>query len=76
MITMEHDGPPVNLLSAGQLRLVARVKSVRPTAELRWVRDGSGWSLEVFEQGRRQSRLLLSARLDRDGTIETHDSLI
>ena len=67
-----EQGPPVNLLSGTQLRLVARIRTLRPSAELQWHGDGAGWSLEVIEHVRgRPDKTVLSARLDSDGTIET-----
>jgi hypothetical protein len=72
MSAMEQQGPPVNLLSGTQLRLVARIRTLRPSAELRWRGDGGGWSLEVVEHVRDgPDRTVLAARLDSDGTIET-----
>ena len=67
-----EQGPPVNLLSGTQLRLVARIRTLRPSAELRWQGDGAGWSLEVIEHVRgAPDKTVLAARLDSDGTIET-----
>jgi hypothetical protein len=72
MSAMEEQGPPVNLLSGAQLRLVARIRTLRPSAELRWRGDGGGWSLEVVEHARAgPDRTVFAARLDSDGTIET-----
>ena len=72
MSTMEEQGPPVNLLSGTQLRLVARIRTLRPSAELLWRGDADGWSLEVVEHGRDgPAKTVLAARLDSDGTIET-----
>jgi hypothetical protein len=62
----------VNLLSAGQLRFLARIKGLRPNALLTWGDDAGGWSLEVAERRRDEpTRPLLTARLGRDGTVET-----
>ena len=72
MSGMEQQGPPVNLLSGMQLRLVARIRTLRPSAELLWRGDGGGWSLEVVEHMRDgRDKTVLAARLDSDGTIET-----
>jgi hypothetical protein len=66
------DGPPVNLLSAAQLRFLARVMCVRPNAVLHSRGDASGWSLAVEESRRDEpGRPLLTARLGRDGTVRT-----
>ena len=71
MSAMEQ-GPPVNLLSGTQLRLVARIRTLRPSAELHRHGDGAGWSLEVIEHVRGgPDKTVLAARLDSDGTIET-----
>jgi hypothetical protein len=67
-----EQGPPVNLLSGTQLRLVARIRTLRPSAELHWRGDGAGWSLEVVEHVRGgPDKTVLAARLGSDGTIET-----
>jgi hypothetical protein len=67
-----EQGPPVNLLSGAQLRLLARIRTLRPTAELQWEGDGEGWSLKVVEVAKEHApRHLLEARLNSDGTIET-----
>jgi hypothetical protein len=72
-----EQGPPVNLLSAAQLRFLARVKSLRPAAALRWRGDAKGWSLDVVEErGDAPSRPLLAARLGRDGTVKTTRSWV
>ncbi|MEA2385318.1 MAG: hypothetical protein QOH72_5289 [Solirubrobacteraceae bacterium] len=62
----------MNLLSAGQLRFLARIKGLRPNALLSWGDDAGGWSLEVAEPQRDEpTRPLFTARLGRDGTVET-----
>jgi hypothetical protein len=62
----------VNLLSAGQLRFLARIRGVRPNAELHWRGDASGWLLAVGEShAGAPPRPLLTAHLDRDGTVKT-----
>jgi hypothetical protein len=69
---VEEQSPPVNVLSAAQLRFLARIKGLRPEAELRWRGDASGWSLDVAQSRRDMPpKRLLSARLDRDGTVKT-----
>jgi hypothetical protein len=74
---MLDDGPTVNQLSAAQLRLLARVKSVRPRAQLHWLPDGAGWALEVHELARdHSSRCLLTARFRRDGTINSSGAVL
>ena len=70
MSAMEQ-GPPVNLLSGTQLRLVARIRTLRPSAELHWHGDGAGRLLEVIEHVGGPDKTVLAARLDSDGTIET-----
>ena len=65
-------GPPVGLLSAKQLRFLARIRTLRPTAELRWRTGSAGWSLDVVEHGNDDAcKSLLKARLGSDGTIRT-----
>jgi hypothetical protein len=67
----EH-GPQVNALSGKQLRFVARIRTLRPAAELRWRGGSGGWSLEVIERiTDRPAKVLLKARLGSDGTIRT-----
>jgi hypothetical protein len=63
------------VLSGKQLRFVARIRTLRPTAELLW-RDGrEGWSLEVVEHATgKPDKALLKARLGADGTIRTMGS--
>jgi hypothetical protein len=71
------EGPPVSLLSAKQLRFLARIRTLRPTAELRWRTESGGWSLDVVEQRNDKAcRSLLKARLGSDGTIRTGRSWI
>jgi hypothetical protein len=66
------EGPPVNVLSGKQLRFVARIRTLRPTAELRWCAGREGWSLEVVEHSsEKPDKALLRARLGSDGTIRT-----
>jgi hypothetical protein len=61
-------GPPVNLLSPAQLRLVARMRTVRPAADVRWTGDERGWLVElVIPDG--GGRVVYSARLHRTGEI-------
>ena len=61
----------MNLLSAGQLRFLARVRALRPNAELHWRGDASGWSLAVGEtHGDASRRPLLTAHLDHNGTVK------
>ncbi|HEY0361550.1 MAG TPA: hypothetical protein VGC83_04665 [Solirubrobacteraceae bacterium] len=51
---------------------MARIRTLRPSAELHWHGDGAGWSLEVIEHVRGgPDKTVLAARLDSDGTIET-----
>ena len=65
-------GPPVNALSGKQLRFVARIRALRPAAELRWRSGRGGWSLEVVERiAGAPDKPLLKARLGSDGTIRT-----
>ena len=72
MSGMEEQGPPVNLLSGMQLRLVARIRTLRPSAQLLWRGDGGGWSLDAVEpMPDGPAKTVLAARLDSDGTIET-----
>jgi len=67
---MVEAGPQVNLLSAKQLRYVARIRALRPGAELRWQKGRACWSLDVVEQDKDdRCRSLLKARLGADGTI-------
>ena len=67
---MVEAGPQVNLLSAKQLRFVARIRALRPGAELRWEEGRGCWSLDVVELGNDdRCRSLLKARLGADGTI-------
>jgi hypothetical protein len=67
-----EQGPPVNLLSATQLRFLGRIKTLRPTAEMHWRGDAAGWSLDVVEHSTgAPDKPVLAARLDRDGTVET-----
>jgi hypothetical protein len=67
----------VNLLSAGQLRFLARVRALRPNAELEWRGDASGWSLAVGEShGDAPRRPFLTARLDRNGTVKATRSWV
>lgn len=62
----------MNLLSGAQLRFLARIRALRPAAELQWSGDADGWSLDVVEQSRgAPSRRVLAARLDRDGSVVT-----
>jgi hypothetical protein len=69
---MVEAGPQVNLLSAKQLRFVARLRALRPGAELRWQKGNACWSLDVVEQGNDdRCRTLLKARLDADGTVRS-----
>jgi hypothetical protein len=69
---VEELGPPVNLLSAAQLRFLARIRGLRPGAELHWRGDARGWSLDVAQSRRDMPpKRLLTARLDRDGTVRT-----
>ena len=69
---MVEQGPPVNLLSAAQLRFLGRLKTLRPAAEMRWRGDSAGWSLDVVEQSKgAPDKPVLAARLDPDGTVET-----
>jgi hypothetical protein len=67
-----QQGPPVNLLSAAQLRFLARVRGLRPNAVLRWRDDAGGWSLDVADPGPdTPSRPPFTARLERDGSVRT-----
>jgi hypothetical protein len=67
----EH-GPRVNALSGRQLRVLARIRTLRPAAELRWRGARGGWSLEVVERiTGGPEKTLLKARLGSDGTIRT-----
>lgn len=67
-----YEGPPVNVLSGKQLRFLARIRTLRPTAELRWEAGSAGWSLDVVEHGKNDGcKSLLKARLGSDGTIRT-----
>ena len=68
-----EQGPPVNLLSGTQLRLVASASGRCARARsCTWRGDGGGWSLEVVEHVRDgPDKTVLAARLDSDGTIET-----
>jgi hypothetical protein len=67
-----EQGPPVNLLSGTQLRFLARIRTLRPSAELRWRGDGTGWSLEVVEHSKEEpDKSLLAARLDCEGRIKS-----
>jgi hypothetical protein len=76
MLFMEQ-GPPVNLLSAGQLRFLARVRALRPTAELQWRGDASGWSPAVEEShGEAPRRPLLTANLDRNEMVKATRSWV
>jgi hypothetical protein len=66
-----EQGPPVNLLSGKQLRFLARIRTLRPAAELHWRGDGAGWSLEVVEHAEgKPDKPLLAARLDCEGRIK------
>lgn len=67
MASMDQ-GPPVNLLSAAQLRLLARIRGLRPDAEIRWSGDELGWSVEVIDSDR-GGRPIYTARLHRTGSI-------
>jgi hypothetical protein len=72
-----EQGPPVNLLSAKQLRFLARIRTLRPTAELRWQEGKAAWSLDVVEHGKDDvGKSLLKARLGSDGTIRTMRSWV
>ena len=72
-----EQGPPVNLLSAGQLRFLARVRALRPNAELQWRGNASGWSLAVGEShGDAPRRPVLTAHLDRNGTVKATRSWV
>jgi hypothetical protein len=67
-----EQGPRVNALSGRQLRFVARIKTLRPAAELRWRSGRGGWSLDVVERiTGRPDKSLLKARLGSDGSIRT-----
>jgi hypothetical protein len=67
-----EQGPQVNALSGKQLRFVARIKTLRPSAELCWRCGRGGWSLEVVERiTGKPDKSLLKARLGSDGTIRT-----
>ena len=67
---MEEAGPEVNLLSAKQLRFVARIRALRPAADFHWHEGRACWSLDVVEHGTDdRCRSLLKARLGADGTI-------
>jgi hypothetical protein len=71
------DGPPVNLLSGKQLRFLARIRTLRPAAELRWHSGSAGWSLDVVEHGKDDvCKSLIKARLGSDGTIRMGRSWI
>jgi hypothetical protein len=67
-----EQGPPVNVLSAKQLRFLARIRTLRPAAELRWRKGNGGWALDVVQHGNGdEGRSLLKARLGSDGTIRS-----
>jgi hypothetical protein len=70
-----EDGPPVNLLSAAQLRFLGRIKGLRPNLVLAWEGDAQGWSLDVTEpRPDAPGAPLLTARFERDGTVRAKRS--
>ena len=64
-------GPPVDLLSASQLRALARVRAKYPRASLLWRADRAGWTLELRRPAHGgATRTVQVIRFGRDGRYE------
>jgi hypothetical protein len=70
--TLALEGPLVGSLSGAQLRLLARVRSLRPDASLRWERGLDGWVCDVLARERRLATLTLSD----DGRVGVSTALL